>query len=111
MYTNKIGCTVYERTVGADRMEAYVRHFIPAIYWEQSVGQAKSGNGMTKQDSVLCIIPASSLTDYIPKHSDLIVCGKCEGDAPPEHGVYTVMQVEDFRYGSPEVQHLEVTAT
>lgn len=32
MFTNKIGCTVFARTVGKDRMEQYVRHFFPAIY-------------------------------------------------------------------------------
>lgn len=109
MFTNKVGCTVYEKTV-KDRMESYVRHFIPTIYWEQSRGQAKSGNGMQPSDSVLCIIPASSLSDYIPKRDDRIVCGNCEKEEPPECGVYTVMSVEDFRFGSAEVQHLEVTA-
>lgn len=32
MYTNKIGCTVYEKTV-KNRMESYVPHFLPTVYW------------------------------------------------------------------------------
>lgn len=111
MFTNKIGCTVYECKVGADRMEAYARHFIPMIYWEDTRGQAQSGTGnMKQQDGVLCIIPASSLSDYIPKRDDRIVCGRCHDAEPPKIGVYTVMQVKDFLYGSADVQHIEVTA-
>ena len=109
MFTNKIGCTVYEHKVGADRMEAYVRHFIPTIYWEDTKGQTQSGTSMKQLDSVLCIIPASSLSDYIPKRNDRIVCGRCNDAEPPEN-CRTVMEVKDFRYGSPEVQHIEVTA-
>ena len=110
MYTNKIGCTVYEKTVGEDRMESYVRHFIPTIYWEDTRGQTQSSTSMKQQDSVLCIIPASSLSDYIPKRSDQIYCGRCKNPQPPKDGCRTVMEVKDFRYGSPEVWHLEVTA-
>lgn len=40
MFTNKIGCTVFARTVGKDRMEQYVRHFFPAAYWEDMKGQS-----------------------------------------------------------------------
>ena len=110
MYTNKIGCTVYERKVGADRMETYARHFIPTIYWEDVRGQAQSGTGtMKQQDSVRCIIPDSSLSGYIPKRNDRIFCGRCNNAEPPEN-CRTVMEVKDFRYGSPEVQHIEVTA-
>lgn len=111
MFTNKVGCTVYEKTVGENRMESYVPHFIPAIYWEDTRGQTQSGAGtMKQQDEVLCIIPASSLSDYIPKRNDRIVCGRCNDAEPPEDICRTVMQVKDFRYGSPEVQHIEVTA-
>ena len=53
MYTNKIGCTVFARTVGKDRMEQYVRHFFPAVYWEDMKGQSQSGTSMKQQDSVL----------------------------------------------------------
>ena len=109
MYTNKIGCTVYERTVGKDRMEAYVRHFFPTIYGEDVRGQTQSGTSMKQQDSVLCIIPASSLSGYLPKRSDRIFCGRCSDAEPPEE-CRTVMEVKDFRYGSAGVQHIEVTA-
>lgn len=110
MYTNKIGCTVYERTVGSDRMETYVRHFIPRIYWEDARGQSLGSGSRKQQDSVLCIIPKGSLPGYIPKRDDVLVCGRCTQAQPPEEGALTVMEVKDFRYGSAGVQHLEVTA-
>ena len=101
MFTNKIGCTVFERTVGKVRMEQYVRLFFPAIYWVDM--------SMKQQDSVLRIIPAASVSGYIPKRSDRILCGRCTAAEPPEE-CRTVMEVKDFRYGSAGVQHLEVTA-
>ena len=107
MYTNKIGCTVFARTVGKDRMEQYVRHFFPAVYWEDMKGQSQSGTSMKQQDSVLCIIPAASVSGYIPKRSDRIFCGRCTAAEPPEE-CRTVMEVKDFRYGSAaEQQHHE----
>ena len=95
MFTNKIGCTVFERTVGKDRMEQYVRHFFPAIYWEDMKGQSQSGTSMKQQDSVLCIIPAASVSGYIPKRSDRILCGRCTAAEPPEEPpVLLVVRVE-----------------
>ena len=109
MYVNKIGCTVYERTTGANRMETYTRHFIPSIYWEDAAGQTQSGTAMQQQNAVFCVIPATSLSDYLPKRDDLIICGRCEDVAPPKNAK-RVMMVEDYRYGSADVQHIEVTA-
>lgn len=110
MFTNRDGCTVYEPTIGADRMESYVRHIIPAVYWENKQGQFTTDKAMKQNDSVLCVIPASSLSEYIPKVNDLLVCGICNSTEPPETGTRTILSVNDFRYGSLDVQHLEVTA-
>ena len=108
MFTNKIGCTVYEKTV-QNHEEAYVRHFIPLVYWENTKAQIMSGTTMVQADAVFCAIPSSSLSDYTPKRDDVIVCGRCEDEESPEEG-RTIMQVDDFLYGSCDVQHLEVTA-
>lgn len=91
-------------------MESYVRHFIPAVYWEARQGQVTADKSMKQSDAVLCIIPVSSLSDYLPKVDDLLVCGRCDNAEPPEIGTRTIMDVKDFRYGSPDVQHLKVTA-
>nr|DAO08257.1 MAG TPA: hypothetical protein [Caudoviricetes sp.] len=64
---------------------------------------------MQQQNTVFCVIPAVSLSDYLPKRDDLLVCGRCEDVTPPETAK-RVMAVEDFRYGSADVQHIEVTA-
>lgn len=108
MYTNKIGCTVYEKTV-KNRMEAYVTHFFPAIYWEDTKAQVQTGTSMKQQDMVYCCIPVSSISNYIPKKDDLIVCGRCESETPPENA-RVIMTVGDFLHGSKSVQHLEVDA-
>lgn len=108
MFTNKIGCTVYEKTV-QDHEEAYIRHFIPIVYWENTRAQTQSGTTMVQADAVFCSIPATSLSDYMPRKDDVIVCGRCEDEEPPEEGL-TIMSVDDFLYGSADVQHLEVTA-
>lgn len=109
MFTNKIGCTVFERTIGKDRMEQYVQHFFPTIYWEDTRGQTQTGTSRNQQDSVLCIIPASSLSGYMPKRDDRLICGRCSATEPPAE-CRTVMEVKDFRYGSAGVQHIEVVA-
>lgn len=90
-------------------METYIRHFIPSVYWEDAAGQAQSGTSMQQQNTVFCVIPATSLSDYLPKRDDLLVCGRCEDVTPPETAK-RVMMVEDYRYGSADVQHIEVTA-
>lgn len=91
-------------------MERYVRHVIPAIYWENKQGQFTVDKSMKQSDYILCIIPADSLSDYIPKSNDLIVCGICDSIELPETEFFTVMDVKNFLYGSPHVRHIEVTA-
>lgn len=108
MFTNKIGCTVYEKTV-KNRMESYTPHFIPAIYWEDTTAQVQTGTSMKQQDQIWCCIPETSLSGYFPQKDDVIVCGRCEDETPPDNG-RTITAVEDFRFGSPSVRHIEVTA-
>ena len=45
MFANKIGCTVYEKTV-KNHMESYVPHFLPTVYWEDTVAQVQTGTSM-----------------------------------------------------------------
>lgn len=96
--------------MNADRCEAYQKHEILKVYWEDKQGQFTVDKSMKQSDYVLCIIPKNALTDYVPKINDLLVCGICDSEEPPETGARTIMSVKDFRYGSPNVQHLEVTA-
>lgn len=106
MFANLAGCTIYEK-IRRDRQPAYVRHTTGAVYWEPSHGQTE-GADRVPQTSDFISIPATS-TDYLPKKDDRIVSSIIEDEAPPPDAM-TVMQVKDLRYGSPKVQHIELTA-
>lgn len=108
MFTNTNGCTFYEKTV-RNRTPAYVRHTTGAVYWEDTTAQTVSGTTRTSENAVLCIIPVKSIQGYVPKPDDRMVSGICADEQPPQTAL-TVMSVKDFRYGSPAVQHLEVSA-
>lgn len=112
MFTNRKGCTVYEKTV-QNRSPTFIRHEIKNIYWEdtysQEINNTQGGSYRTSQNEALIFIPENSLTDYLPKVGDKIV-GEIIPDENPPDNAMTIMTVKNFRYGSPAVRHLEVTA-
>ncbi len=105
MFTNMTGCTIYEKTV-LNRSPTYVRHVTGHIYWQPSEGQA-GGKDREAQDEAYVCIPAAS-TDYLPKPDDKIYKGIVNDEQPPQSS-HTIMKVKDLRYGSPKVQHIELT--
>lgn len=108
MFTNQIGCTVWEKTI-LNRMPAYVRHVENALYWQDSQAQKISdGASRVSTDGILVIIPAESVT-YLPKPDDRILSGIQEEEKPPQNA-FTVMKVLDYRYSSPKTAHIEVYA-
>lgn len=107
MPTNKPACTVWERTV-ADRAPVWIRHELGACYWEDTRSQ-RTGKDRAPDDSVFLCIPASSLSDYVPRTDDRLAPGAVPEAAPP-HEALTVTRVKDFRYGQAMMQHIEVTA-
>lgn len=108
MFTNQIGCTVWEKTI-LNRMPAYVRHVENALYWQDSQAQKLSdGASRVSEDGILVIIPAESVT-YLPKPDDRILSGIQEEEKPPQNA-FTVMKVMDYRYSSPKTAHVEVYA-
>lgn len=106
MFTNKQGCTIYEKTV-RNRAPTFIRHETGAVYWEDAKSQ-ENGSDRTPQNNVFVLIPIDN-TDYEPKVGDKIVCGIIP-DLQPPATAFTVMSVEDFRYGSHSVQHWEMSA-
>lgn len=106
MFTNREGCTIYEKTV-VDRAPAYIRHAIGPIYWESSIGET-DGKDRAEQNSIFVSIPAASVT-YLPKTDDRIV-SEIIGDEIPPPTAHTIINVKDLRYGSKKVQHIELTA-
>lgn len=106
MFTNIEGCTIYEKTV-VNRAPAYIRHTTGPAYWQPSVGET-TGADRTDQNDIFVSLPAASVT-YLPKKDDRIV-GAVINDTAPPNSAFTVANVKDLRYGSPRVQHVEITA-
>lgn len=106
MFTNREGCTIYEKTV-QNRAPTYIRHTTGAVYAETTSAQ-ESGSDRKPDDEVFVSIPADSVT-YVPKKDDRIVCSIIDDEQPPVTAM-TIMSVKDFRFGSPFIQHIEVTA-
>jgi len=112
MFTNRPGCTIYEKTT-INRAPAFIRHITGPIYWEPSIGITVSkgetdGKDRAEQNSIFVSVPSASVT-YLPKTDDRIV-GEIINDESPPVTAHTVMNVKDLRYGSPKVQHIEITA-
>ncbi len=106
MYTNRKGCTIYEKTV-QNRSPTYIRHETGEIYWEETTAQ-KDGSDRSPQNEAFVSIPAASI-DYEPKSGDRIV-GSIIADLQPPANAMTIMSAENFCYGSPAVQHWELNA-
>ena len=107
MYTNRPACTVWEKGV-QDRAAIYTRHVLGAVYWEDTRGESADSTSRDPDDKILCIAHKSSVT-YMPKPDDKIMDGEINDLAPPRTAL-TVTAVKDYRYGTEDVQHIEVTA-
>ena len=106
MFTNKECCTIYEKTV-QNRASTYIRHVTGAVYVE-SISTQENGSDRKPDNGLFISIPADSVT-YVPKTDDRIVCGIIDDEQPPTTAM-TIMSVQDFRFGSPFIQHIEVKA-
>ena len=105
MFTNTKVITVFHKTVGVKKLPVWEKHLFYGVYWENRSGQSNEDKGVEENNEILCIIPEKSLKNFIPCKDDYI----CLGDID-EKGSLTVMEVKDFRYGSGNVRHIEVTA-
>lgn len=106
MFTNTKIITVFHKTVNAEkRLPIWEKHVFHDVYWENCSAQAEETKGMGESNLILCMIPETSLTDFIPCKDDKISLGNAK-----EAGNLTIMDVKDFRYGSEHVHHIEVTA-
>lgn len=111
MFTNASG-TLFRKGVDAKtRLPTWESVNIEAVYWEGSAGQTAVSNQngsheMKQQNCIFVMIPKEHVPDPLPKKGDLIARGT-DADQSKAH---TIMNVEDFLYGSEAVQHIEVTA-
>lgn len=106
MFINKEGCTIYEKTV-QNRAPTYIRHVMGVVYVE-TISAQENGSDRKPDNGLFISIPAESVT-YVPKADDRIICRIVDDEQPPPTAM-TIMSVQDFRFGSPFIQHIEVKA-
>ena len=106
MFTNRPGCTIYEKTV-QNRAPTYIRHEVRAVYWEETLIEG-DGKDRSPRNGVLINIPEAS-SDYMPKTDDRI-CPEVISDPVPPETAMTIYSVSDRRYGSSRVRHIELKA-
>lgn len=107
MFTNTPAVTIWEK-VTVNHAVTYIRHETGAAYWEDTHGE-NSGKNRSPDDKALILIHASNLGGYLPKPDDRIMRGAI-ADAQPDPHSLTVTAVQDYRYGSKHVRHIEITA-
>lgn len=108
MFTNTPAVTIWEKAT-VNHTPTCIRHQTGAAYWEDTNGETINGITRNPDDKILMIVSAANLGDYMPKADDRIMRGAVD-DAQPPKTALTVTSVNDFRYGSSRVQHIEVTA-
>lgn len=107
MFTNAPCCTIWEKVV-QNRSPTYIRHLTGAVYWEDYIGESE-GNDRKPVNSSLIIIHENNIGTYTPKPDDRIMRGDAESLQPLPNAM-TVKKVNDFRYGSDAVRHIEISA-
>lgn len=106
MFTNTKIITVFHKVTDTEkRLPVWEKHLFCDVYWENCSAQSEENKGMGESNQILCIIPEKSVKDFIPCKDDKIAVG----DVESPDGL-TVMDVKNFRYGSENVRHIEVTA-
>lgn len=108
MFTNTDAVTVWEKTT-INHAAAYIRHQTGAAYWEDTRGETVNGITRNPDDKALMIVSAANLGTYMPKADDRIMNGISAETQPPGSAL-TITSVKDFRYGTDNVKHVEVTA-
>lgn len=111
MFTNA-SCTISHKQRNGRQAE-FVQVLISPVYWEGKIGQHLNSNQNRVQDvsqtnEITVIIPESSLGDILPEKDDKIT--RCDENGNCIGASFTILHIEDFRYGSPHVRHIEVTA-
>ena len=103
----------------------YVREVIKGIFWQSSKISNVNKTGRADSDSVFISIPAASREGLlITTGTDLVVCGVCELEIDNTnertqseslrglknaHDVFTVTAFDAKLYGTPGMQHYELS--
>lgn len=102
----------------------YERKVVEKIFWDNTKISNITKTGRTDSDSVKILVPASSAELSVTTGKDLVVKGKCEAEfdntsqstiseslkkLKAENEVFTISSIDEKLYGSPRMQHYELS--
>lgn len=115
-----------------DGKVCYHRTILDGVFFYKSNQVVGEGNGLKNSSQYHCIIPFEQLTNYVERKefnilsdktdkftfasNDIIVKGKCEDIVSitelqsSTNDYFTIKTVNDNRYGSEDLQSIEVTS-
>lgn len=115
MLTNA-SATIFQRGISSGQ-ETWTRRVIPAVQWENAPAANIARFGMLEADSVTVYIPNSPAAPNI-NPGDIVVRGVVPNEISALYTItdmleefttnFRVKRVDDFRFGSMPLQHLEV---
>ena len=102
---------------------------IDGVFYYKSNNVSKEENGIKNTSKYNCIIPLSALNNYVDKktfdnledksnkftlkNNDLIILGECDGISSAsdlkDYEYFPIININDNRYGSGDLQNFEVT--
>lgn len=105
-------CTIFSQQYNpTTRKNDWIKTFISGVYWQGSIGSKNNKSGMVQDNETIVFIPFSAVSEFSVKPEDKIVRGATTATTPVDlDGALTVTGIDTFDYGSPDMQHWEVTA-
>ncbi|WMI81842.1 DUF6751 family protein [Anaerotignum sp. MB30-C6] len=105
-------CTVFNRIYDpVNRKYNWQAKTINGVFWQGGTGAKVGKSGMREDNETIIFIPFSSVEQLTLLPEDKIIRGISNATSPDGlKGVLTVMAVDTFDFGSPDMQHWEVVA-
>jgi len=105
-------CTVFTQQYNPEtRKKDWIATFVKGVFWQGATGSRLSKLGTVENNETIVFIPFSSFPNLVVKPEDKIVRGATDATSPVDlKDALTVMGVDTFDYGSPNMQHWEVVA-
>lgn len=105
-------CTVFNCVYDpVSRKNTWQAKVINGVFWQGGTGAKVGKSGMREDNETVIFIPFSSIGQLTLLPEDKIIRGISDATTPVGlDGTLTVMAIDTFDYGSPDMQHWEVVA-